>query len=76
MRRKESLGRCVAAFGLALAVLALPTVSTAQLGGQLPGPIGGLLPGSPPSSGYHNDSRRYGNPRRHERRTGCNRHCR
>jgi len=50
MRRKESLGRCVAAFGLALAVLALPTVSTAQLGGQLPGPIGGLLPGSPPSS--------------------------
>jgi len=51
MRRKESLGRCVAAFGLALAVLALPTVSTAQLGGQLPGPIGGLLPGSPPSSG-------------------------
>jgi hypothetical protein len=45
MRKKESLGRCVAAFGLALAVLALPAVSTAQLGVQLPalptGPVGG-----------------------------------
>ena len=46
MRKKESLGRCVAAFGLALAVLALPAVSTAQLGVQLPSPVGGLLPGS------------------------------
>jgi len=46
MRKKESLGRCVAAFGLALAVLALPVVSTAQLGVQLPSPVGGLLPGS------------------------------
>lgn len=50
MRKKESLGRCVVAFGLALAVLALPAVSTAQLGVQLPGPVGGLLPGSPPST--------------------------
>lgn len=45
MRKKESLGRCVAAFGLALAVLALPAVSTAQLGVQLPtlptSPVGG-----------------------------------
>jgi hypothetical protein len=46
MRKKESLGRCIAAFGLALAVLALPVVSTAQLGVQLPSPVGGLLPGS------------------------------
>jgi len=55
MRKKESLGRCVAAFGLALAVLALPAVSTAQLGVQLPtlppSPVGGLLSGSSPSTG-------------------------